>query len=105
MAACGQRVCLTAVSARSHRHVHIRYLLANASKKRPSVLLHLVRRVTAYRVFVSLHLIDKAGAKPFQIAIGKALSFCVGAFDEHPQRYDRMNERPQSDCAGEDPNV
>jgi len=43
-------------------------------------------------MLVTLHLIDKASAKPIQIAIGKAFSFCVGAFDEHLKRYDRLNE-------------
>jgi hypothetical protein len=60
------------------------------------VLFQFLRRVTPYRVLVTLNLIDKAGAKPLQITIGKAFSFCVGAFDEHLHRYDRLNERPQS---------
>lgn len=31
---------------------------------------HLVRRVTARRVFIALHLIGKAGAWPLQVVIG-----------------------------------
>ena len=60
----------TAVFAGAHSGVNIRYLLAKASKKRPSVLFHFVSRVTAYRVLVMLHLIDKASTEPLQIAIG-----------------------------------
>ena len=71
---------------------NIGYFFAEASKERLSVLFHFFRRVTPYRVLVPLHLINKAGTKPIQIAIGKVFSFCVGAFDAHLLRYDRLNE-------------
>jgi hypothetical protein len=42
-AAFGRQVRLTAVSARADNGVNIRYLLAEASKERLSILFHLVR--------------------------------------------------------------
>lgn len=69
-AAFGRQVRLTAVSARANSGTNIRYLLAKASKERLSMLFHLFRQVTAYRVLIPLHLIDKAGAEPLQVVIG-----------------------------------
>ena len=96
---------LIAVSSRCYGCVNIGYFLSKASKKRLPVLFHFVARVTPDCVFITLNLIDKAGTKPPQIAIGQAFSFCVGAFDVHLGRYARMDELPQSGCAAKDPDV
>jgi hypothetical protein len=70
MAAFGRQVRLTAASSRANSGINVRYLLAKTSKERLPMLFHLVRRVTAYRVLIPLHLIDKTGAEPPQVVIG-----------------------------------
>ena len=61
------------------------------------MVFHLVRRVVAYRVLVTLHLINKAGAEPLQFAIRQAFPLSVGSLDVHIARqYDPMNGRLQS---------
>ena len=61
---------LIAIFTRCYGSVNVGHFLSKASKKRLSVLFHFVGRVTPYGLFITLHLIDKAGTKPLQIAIG-----------------------------------
>jgi len=73
----------------------IRQLLAKASEKWLSVLFHPARRIVTNCVLVSLHLIEKACTKPIQILIGETVTFSVGSFNMHWQRYARPNPYPQ----------
>ena len=69
-AAFEREVGSTGVSTGCYGCVDISHLPEEARKKRSPVLFHFVGQVAPYRIFVALHLINKAGTKPFQVAIG-----------------------------------
>lgn len=82
-AASGGEFQLAAVRAGQDSRVYIGNLLPEAREKRLPIFLHAVGRIFPDRVFVALHLIDKARSKPLQVAVEQALPFSVGSLDKH----------------------